>query len=179
MRHSASMSELTNVSHPKTQLELLDEVYLAQSRYNTANFFSASAIDGVSCTRIYWKRWFSGVNETHDFPLNGNGSLKTCENMNSQYMTEMFILKKCTCDVWDNSLLERPAARLTNSGIKSFKSYDAKIWNLLNAPYRIQEHDQILVWTNLQMKCLLFVYNLIFLSYSGLITLQITIACLC
>ena len=43
-------------------------------------------------------------------------------NMNPQYF---------------NSLLERPAARLTNYGLKSFKSYVAKIWNLLPATYKM------------------------------------------
>ena len=50
-------------------------------------------------------------------------------NMNLQYLNEMFTLKKCTYDLRDNSLLERQAARLTNNGLKSFKSYGAKVWN--------------------------------------------------
>ena len=57
--------------------------------------------------------------------------------MNPQYLNEMFTLKKCTYDLRDNSLLERPAARLTNFGLKSFKSYGAKIWNLLPATYKM------------------------------------------
>ena len=58
---------------------------------------------------------------------------KCVNNMNPQYLNEMFTLKKCTYDLRDNSVLERPAARLTNYGLKSFKSYGAKIWNLLPA----------------------------------------------
>ena len=53
--------------------------------------------------------------------------------MNPQYLNEMITLKKCTYDLRDNSVLERPAARLTNYCLKSFKSYGAKIWNLLPA----------------------------------------------
>ena len=56
---------------------------------------------------------------------------KCVNNMNPQYLNEMFTLKKCPYDLRDNSLLERPAARLTNYGLKSIKSYGAKIWNLL------------------------------------------------
>ena len=50
--------------------------------------------------------------------------------MNPLYLNEMFTLKKCTYDLWDISLLERPAAQLTNHGLKSFKSYDAKYLEL-------------------------------------------------
>ena len=57
--------------------------------------------------------------------------------MNQQFLNEMFTLKKCTYD------LERPAAGLTNYGLKSFKSYGAKIWNLLAAPYKIYFHYNI------------------------------------
>ena len=47
---------------------------------------------------------------------------KCVNNMNPQYLNEIFTLKKCTYDLRDNSLLERPAGRLTNYGLKSFKS---------------------------------------------------------
>ena len=39
------------------------------------------------------------------------------------------------------------------------------------------KHDQNLVWTNLQMQCLLFVYNLTSLSYPYIMILQIATAC--
>ena len=55
--------------------------------------------------------------------------------MNTQYMNEMFTLKKCLYDLRGSSRLERPAARLTKYGLKSVKSYGVKIWNLLPATY--------------------------------------------
>ena len=60
--------------------------------------------------------------------------------MNPQYLNEMFTLKKCTYGLRDNFLLERPAARLASYGLKSFKSYGAKIWTLLPATYKVGCH---------------------------------------
>ena len=83
---------------------------------------------------------------------------KFVNNTNPLYLKELFTLNKCTYDLRDNYLLERPAARLTNYGLKSFKSYGFKIWYLLPAPYKVgvtfdtlKKHDQELVWTSLQM----------------------------
>ena len=71
---------------------------------------------------------------------------------------QMFTLKKCTYDQRDNSLLERPAARLTNYGFKSFKSYGAKIWNLLLATYKMglsfdTFKNMIKTWSGPTCKC--------------------------
>ena len=83
---------------------------------------------------------------------------KCVNNMNPQYLNEMFILKKCPYDLRDNSLLERPAARLTNYGLKSFKSYGAKIWNLLPATYKMGVSfdtfkNMIKTWSGPTCKC--------------------------
>ena len=48
-------------------------------------------------------------------------------NMNPQFLNEMFTLNKYTYDLRDNSVLERPAARLTNHGLKSFTSYGVRV----------------------------------------------------
>ena len=83
---------------------------------------------------------------------------KCVNNMNPQYLNEMFTLKKCPYDLRDNSLLERPAARLTNYGLKSFKSYGAKIWNLLPATYKMGVSfdtfkNMIKTWSGPTCKC--------------------------
>ena len=59
---------------------------------------------------------------------------KCVENMNPQYMNEMFILKKYRHDLGDNSLLERPTGSTT---WKSFKSYVAEIWNILPTSFKM------------------------------------------
>ena len=58
---------------------------------------------------------------------------KCVKNMTPQYLNEMFTLKKCTYYLRDSSLLDRPAARLTDCSLKYFKIYGAKMWNLLPA----------------------------------------------
>ena len=78
--------------------------------------------------------------------------------MSPQCLNETSTLKKCTYDLRDNSLLERPAARLTNFGLKSFKSYGAKIWNLLPAPYKMgvsfdTYKNMIKTWSGPTCKC--------------------------
>ena len=78
--------------------------------------------------------------------------------MNPQYLNEMFTLKKCTYDLSDNSLLEWPAARLTNHSLKSLKSYGAKIWNLLPAIYKMGVSfdtfkNMIKTWSGPTCKC--------------------------
>ena len=108
-------------------------------------------------------------------------------NVNLQHLNEMFTLQSCTYDLRDNSVLERPAARLTNYGLKSFNSYGAKIWNLLPAAYKIWVSfdtfkNMIKTWSGPTCKCsvcCLFTTWLTIRSYSYFITLQLTIACLC
>ena len=83
---------------------------------------------------------------------------KCVNNMNPQYLNEMFTLKKCTYHVRDNSLLERPAVRLTSYGLKSFKSYGAKIWNLLPATHKLGVSfdtfkNMIKTWSGPTCKC--------------------------
>ena len=52
-------------------------------------------------------------------------------NMNPQFLNEMFTLNKYMYDLRDNSVLERPAARLTNHGLKFFTSYGVRVWNII------------------------------------------------
>ena len=83
---------------------------------------------------------------------------KCVNNMNPQYLNELFTPKKCTYDLRDNFLLERPATRLTNYGLKSFKSYGAKIWNLLPATYKMGVSidtfkNMIKTWSGPTCKC--------------------------
>ena len=105
------------------------------------------------------------------------------KNMNPQYLNEMFTLKKFTYDLRDNSLLERPAARLTKYGLKSFKSYGATIWNLLPATYKIGVSfdtfkHMIKAWSGPNCKCSVCCLFTTWLSnHIHVIILQVTIAC--
>ena len=94
---------------------------------------------------------------------------KYVENMNPQYLNEMFTLEKYY-GLRDNSLLERPAAWLTNHGLKSFKGYDAKIWNLLPAPYEMWVSfdtfkNMIKTWSGPTSKCSVCCLFITWLSY--------------
>ena len=106
---------------------------------------------------------------------------KCVNNMNPQYLNEMFTLKKCTYDLRDNSLLERPAARLTKYGLKSFKSYGAKIWNLLPATYKMGCHlIHSKTWSKLGLDQPANVVSAVCLQPDFLIIsiiLQVTITC--
>ena len=61
---------------------------------------------------------------------------KCVNNLNPKYLNEMFTKKKCSYDFRDNSILERPKSNTTKYGLKSFRNYGAKIWNLLPNNYK-------------------------------------------
>ena len=48
-----------------------------------------------------------------------------------EYLNELFLSKQCTYNLRNVSVLERPKVNTTQFGLKSFKSYGSKIWNLL------------------------------------------------
>ena len=52
--------------------------------------------------------------------------------INPAYLNEMFNVKKCPYDLRDVFIVERPRVNSVNSGLKSFKSYGAKVWNVLH-----------------------------------------------
>ena len=56
---------------------------------------------------------------------------KCVNNFNPEYLNEMFTKKNCPYDLRDTCILERPKAYTTQYGLKSFRNYGAKIWNLL------------------------------------------------
>ena len=60
------------------------------------------------------------------------GDVFKCVNkLNPVYLNEMFTIKKCPYDFRDTSVLERSKSNTTRYGLKSFRNYGAKIWNLL------------------------------------------------
>ena len=56
---------------------------------------------------------------------------KCMNELHPEYLNEMFTIKKCPYDFHDTSILERFKANTTRYGLKSFRNYGAKIWNLL------------------------------------------------
>ena len=48
-----------------------------------------------------------------------------------KYLNDLFTIKKCKYDLRDDSLINRSKVSTTNHGLKSFKDYGAKIWNIL------------------------------------------------
>ena len=56
---------------------------------------------------------------------------KCVKKISPAYLNAMFIRKECPYALRDNSILLRPKVNLTQYGLKSCKSYGAKIWNNL------------------------------------------------
>ena len=56
---------------------------------------------------------------------------KCVNGLNPKYLNDLFTIKKCKYDLRDDSLIIRNKVSTTNHGLKSFKDYGAKIWNLL------------------------------------------------
>ena len=70
----------------------------------------------------------------------------------------MFIHKECPYALRDSSILMRPKVNLTQYGLKSFRSYGAKIWNHLPVSYkaRISLNEfktSIKSWDGQKCKC--------------------------
>ena len=60
---------------------------------------------------------------------------KSVTKINPEYLNELSLSKQCTYNLRNVSVLERPKVNTTQFGLKSFKSYGSKIWNLLpNSP---------------------------------------------
>ena len=56
---------------------------------------------------------------------------KCINGLNPKYLNDLFVIKKCKYDLRDNSLLNIWKVLTTEHGLKSFKYYGSKIWNLL------------------------------------------------
>ena len=61
---------------------------------------------------------------------------KCINEINPAYLNAMFIRKECPYALRDSSILMRPKVNLTQYGLKSFRSYGAKIWNHLPVSYK-------------------------------------------
>ena len=61
---------------------------------------------------------------------------KCINEINPAYLNEMFIRKECPYALRDSSILMRPNVNLTQYGLKSFRSYGAKIWSHLPVSYK-------------------------------------------
>ena len=58
------------------------------------------------------------------------------KQINPAYLNAMFTRKECPCALRDSSILVRPKVKLTQYGLKFFKSCCAKIWNILPTSYK-------------------------------------------
>ena len=56
---------------------------------------------------------------------------KCVNKLDPKYLNEMFTTKKCPFDFRDTFILERAKSNTTKYGLKSFRNYGARIWNLL------------------------------------------------
>ena len=61
---------------------------------------------------------------------------KCINEINPAYLNAMFTRKECPYALRDSSILMRPKVNMTQYGLKSFRSYGAKIWNHLPVSYK-------------------------------------------
>ena len=61
---------------------------------------------------------------------------KCVKKFNPEYLKDIFILKESPYDVCDDSILVRPKVNTTNYGLKSFRNYGSKIWNILPPSFK-------------------------------------------
>ena len=83
---------------------------------------------------------------------------KCVNNFNPEYLNEMFTKKNCPYDLRDTCILERHKAYTTKYGLKSFRNYGAKIWNLLpnnckSAVSLLDFKNMIKSWNGPRCKC--------------------------
>ena len=83
---------------------------------------------------------------------------KCINGLNPKYLNDLFIVKKCKYNLQDDSVINRNKVQTTNYGLKSFKDYGAKIWNVLpdccKGVVSLDEFkvfNQILEWTKMFM----------------------------
>ena len=83
---------------------------------------------------------------------------KCINEIRSAYLSAMFTCKQCPYALRDSSILIRPKVNLTQYGIKSFKRYGAKIWNILPTSYKTgislnEFKTMIKSWVGPKCKC--------------------------
>ena len=61
---------------------------------------------------------------------------KRINETNPAYLNAIFIRIECPYALRDSSILMKPKVNLTQYGLKSFRSYGAKIWNHLPVSYK-------------------------------------------
>ena len=57
--------------------------------------------------------------------------IECINGLNPKYLNDLFIVKKCKYNLRDDSVMTRNKVQTTNYGLKSFKDYGAKMWNVL------------------------------------------------
>ena len=83
---------------------------------------------------------------------------KCIKGINPAYLNAMFTRKESPYALRDSSILVRPKVKLTQYGLKSFKSYGAKIWNILPTSYKadisLDEFETLIKsWDGPKCKC--------------------------
>ena len=59
-----------------------------------------------------------------------------CVKFNPKYLNDIFIIKESPYGLRDGSILVRPKVNTTNYGLKSFRNYGSKIWNMLPPSFK-------------------------------------------
>ena len=83
---------------------------------------------------------------------------KSVTKINPEFLNELFLSKQCTYNLRNVSVLERPKVNTTQFGLRSFKSYSSKIWNLLPNSYKKdisfgELKNVIKLWNGPNCKC--------------------------
>ena len=98
---------------------------------------------------------------------------KCVKKFNPEYFNDIFILKESPYGFRDDSILVRPKVNTANYGLKSFRNYGNKFWNILPPPFKksLNVEDFKLVihsWNGPQCSCSVcdFIYEVTFFEYA-------------
>ena len=61
---------------------------------------------------------------------------KCVKKFNPEYLNDILILKESPYGRRDDSILVRPEVNTTNYGLKSFRNYGSKLWNILPSSFK-------------------------------------------
>lgn len=83
---------------------------------------------------------------------------KCISNENPDYLNELFKIKDVSYNLRDASIITRPKVAKSNFGLKSFKSFGAKIWNCLpvstKSALSLQDFKELVkLWSGPKCKC--------------------------
>ena len=133
-----SLSKLENI-----QLNVLLDVYMMI-------IIRAILICYITLTYPELRLWSCDISQLKFF--------KCVKEISPAYLNAMITRKECAHALRDSAIWVRPNVNLTQYGLKSFKSYGARIWNNLPTSYKanisLYEFKTVVIsWDGPKCKC--------------------------